>query len=422
MATAVRPRPDPDRHLARPVRRPARRRLPGRPGAPRLRPRRAARRPASGPACRRSAAARRSRRSTRTSRSRRSARSSGWSGVVAILGLYLVVVERGLRIGAAAADDFRALLAAGLALVIGVQAFIIAAGNLKLLPLTGITLPFISYGGSSLLANAVVVGLLLALSDKGVEPPPPPTAPEPLAPPRAGGRRVMLATSGAARQPLGRPIVHVAVVALARLRRPGRRRRLLGGRPRRPSWSRVARRRRRSSRPRGPCRAAQIIDRDGTVLARNKTDANGELYRVYAERRGQPGRRLRLAPLRPAGLERAYDAELTGLAGDPLDRRCSRKFRTDPYDPQDLTLSLSLDLQRAAVAALGKRPRRGRHARSARPARSWPWPRPRPTTRRRSPTRRPPRRPSRRSATTRPSRSCRARRRAGTCPARCSRS
>ena len=55
--------------------------------------------------------------------------------------------------------------------MIGVQAFIIAAGNLKLIPLTGITLPFISYGGSSLLANALVVGLLLALSDRGAEAP-----------------------------------------------------------------------------------------------------------------------------------------------------------------------------------------------------------------------------------------------------------
>jgi len=98
----------------------------------------------------------------------------GLIGVVAILGLYLIVIERGLRVAASAADDFRALLAAGLTLVVGVQAFIIAAGNLKLIPLTGVTLPFISYGGSSLLANGVVVGLLLALSDRGVEPPPPP--------------------------------------------------------------------------------------------------------------------------------------------------------------------------------------------------------------------------------------------------------
>jgi cell division protein FtsW (lipid II flippase) len=98
----------------------------------------------------------------------------GLIGVLGILGIYLVIIERGLRIGAAAADDFRSLLATGLALVVGIQAFIIAAGNLKVLPLTGVTLPFISYGGSSLLVNGLVIGLLLALSDKGVEPPPPP--------------------------------------------------------------------------------------------------------------------------------------------------------------------------------------------------------------------------------------------------------
>ena len=95
----------------------------------------------------------------------------GMVGVLAILGCYLVVVARGMRIAAAAADDVRALLCAGLALVIGVQAAIIAAGNLKLIPLTGITLPFISYGGSSLLVNGLIVGLLLAFSDRGPVPP-----------------------------------------------------------------------------------------------------------------------------------------------------------------------------------------------------------------------------------------------------------
>ncbi len=93
----------------------------------------------------------------------------GLIGVLAILGLYLVVIERGLRIAASARDDFQALLATGLSLVVGVQALIIAAGNLRLIPLTGITLPFVSFGGSSLLANGLVVGLLLALSDRGVE-------------------------------------------------------------------------------------------------------------------------------------------------------------------------------------------------------------------------------------------------------------
>jgi cell division protein FtsW (lipid II flippase) len=101
----------------------------------------------------------------------------GMIGVVAVLAAYLVVVERGLRIAASSRDDFRALLAAGLALVVGIQAAIIAGGNMKLIPLTGITLPFISYGGSSLLANALVVGLLLALSDEGPAPPGPPRPP-----------------------------------------------------------------------------------------------------------------------------------------------------------------------------------------------------------------------------------------------------
>jgi cell division protein FtsW (lipid II flippase) len=94
----------------------------------------------------------------------------GLLGVLAVLALYLVLVERGLRIAATAQDEFRALLAAGLSLAVGVQAAVIAGGNLKLVPLTGITLPFVSYGGSSLLANALIVGLLIALSDRGPDP------------------------------------------------------------------------------------------------------------------------------------------------------------------------------------------------------------------------------------------------------------
>jgi cell division protein FtsW (lipid II flippase) len=99
----------------------------------------------------------------------------GMVGALGVLGLYALIAERGFRIAASAADDFRALLATGLTLVIVVQAAIIAGGNLRVVPLTGITLPFVSYGGSSLLVNGAVIGLLLALSDRGVEPPPPDT-------------------------------------------------------------------------------------------------------------------------------------------------------------------------------------------------------------------------------------------------------
>jgi cell division protein FtsW (lipid II flippase) len=97
----------------------------------------------------------------------------GMLGALALLGIYIVIAERGFRIAAFAADDFRALLATGLTLVIVIQAAIIAGGNLRVMPLTGITLPLVSYGGTSMLVNGAVIGLLLALSDKGVEPPVP---------------------------------------------------------------------------------------------------------------------------------------------------------------------------------------------------------------------------------------------------------
>ena len=246
----------------------------------------------------------------------------GVLGVVAILGLYLVVVERGLRIGAAAADDFRSLLAVGLALVIGIQAFIIAAGNLKVLPLTGVTLPFISYGGSSLLANALVIGLLLALSDKGVEPPPRAPGQLALAPDLAPRDCLML--SGAARRPLGRTTIHVAVVlsigfALiagaagywAVVEGPD-----LANSPNDAAVIAASR-----TVPRG-----EIKDRTGKVLASNKKDANGEQYRVYAGRAISQVVGYASSLYGRAGLEKAYDAELTGLAGDPLDR-CIREVR-----------------------------------------------------------------------------------------------
>jgi peptidoglycan glycosyltransferase len=100
----------------------------------------------------------------------------GAAGAIALIGLYLVIAERGLRIAARGADDFRALLAAGLTLVLVLQAALIMAGDLKLVPLTGVTLPFVAYGGSSLLGSGICVGLLMALSDAGVEAPAPPQA------------------------------------------------------------------------------------------------------------------------------------------------------------------------------------------------------------------------------------------------------
>jgi cell division protein FtsW (lipid II flippase) len=67
----------------------------------------------------------------------------------------------------AARSDFSRLLATGLTLIIGFQAFFVMAGVVRLLPFTGITLPFVAYGGSSLLANYILIALLLRISDEG---------------------------------------------------------------------------------------------------------------------------------------------------------------------------------------------------------------------------------------------------------------
>jgi len=88
----------------------------------------------------------------------------GLLGTMALLIFYLFFVYRGIRIALDAVDDFSRYLAAGLTAVLGLQALIIIGGTVGLVPLTGITLPFISYGGSSLLSNFIIVGMLLAIS------------------------------------------------------------------------------------------------------------------------------------------------------------------------------------------------------------------------------------------------------------------
>jgi peptidoglycan glycosyltransferase len=97
----------------------------------------------------------------------------------------------------------------------------------------------------------------------------------------------------------------------------------------------------------------RILDRDATVLARNEADEHGELFRVYISATVSQVVGYASRVYGRAGLERTYDAELTGLAGDPLTDAFA-KFGADRYDPKDLTLSLSYDLQKAAIAALGK--------------------------------------------------------------------
>jgi peptidoglycan glycosyltransferase len=97
-----------------------------------------------------------------------------------------------------------------------------------------------------------------------------------------------------------------------------------------------------------------IRDRDGAVLATSRKDSHGEPYRVYVDDTVSPVIGYASRQFGTAGLERAYDGQLTGITRpDPL-RDLLKKFDPNPYDPQALTLSLSLALQRAAVEGLGK--------------------------------------------------------------------
>lgn len=93
----------------------------------------------------------------------------GLVGVIAVIALYLAFIGRGLNIAIKTSDEFGKLLAVGLTAVFAIQTFVIIGGVTRLVPLTGITLPFLSYGGSSILSNFLLLGLLLIISNQSIE-------------------------------------------------------------------------------------------------------------------------------------------------------------------------------------------------------------------------------------------------------------
>jgi len=110
----------------------------------------------------------------------------GLFGATAVLLLYVVLISRGFRAAVARGDSFSKLLAVGLTTAMALQTFIIVAGVTRVIPITGITLPFVSYGGSSLVANFVLLALLVRISS-----PPPAHAGRRRRGPRTGGAEAL---------------------------------------------------------------------------------------------------------------------------------------------------------------------------------------------------------------------------------------
>ncbi|MFQ5594187.1 MAG: FtsW/RodA/SpoVE family cell cycle protein, partial [Anaerolineae bacterium] len=262
------------------------------------------------------------------------AEEMGLAGALALIGLYALLVYRGCHIALRANDTFERLLAAGLASVFGLQTLTILAGNLKLIPLTGVTLPFVSYGGSSLVTSSLMIGLLL----RSRIPHPASRIPHPASEKRN--------TQYAIR----RGILKLATILLCAFV-------LIATAV--PYWG-VVRATELTARADNPrlieaerrLDRGRILDRDGQVLARSEFDDDGVAHRRYPY--PQLASVLGYWSLKygTAGIEHAFNDPLRAL---PMGFRTSLDqwlYHRLPVG-NDVVLTIDLDLQRVVDDALG---------------------------------------------------------------------
>jgi len=251
------------------------------------------------------------------------------TGLVGTIGLLLVIwliLVRGIIAALRAADRFRRLLAAGIVTYLGVQSLLIISGNLRLLPLTGVTLPFVSYGGSSLLTSFIAVAILLIISTPEDREPAPIVDPKPYL---IIASVLGLGLAAAALTGAWWTLVRGADL----LNRTDNARRAIADR----------------YVPRG-----EIVDRNGQRI--NITEGeSGDYRRVYLYPDLAPVTGYTHPIYGQAGIESSFDAYLRGLQGNPASAVWwERLVYGTPPPGLDLRLSIDLDLQRSADDLLGE--------------------------------------------------------------------
>lgn len=255
------------------------------------------------------------------------AEEAGLAGSLGLLAAFAMLFTRGLVVSMRSTDRFHRLLAAGLTAYIGIQSLLIIGGDLRMLPLTGVTLPFVSYGGSSLLTSSVAVALLVTISNQ---------SPRKAAPSTSTLSYSLIAT-----------LLAVGIVFAALIQ----------------SWWAIVRGPDLLARTDNARRA--IADRyvmRGSVLDRNNGPINvtvgtsGSFQRVYE----YPGLSPVIGYTHPtfgqAGLEASLDPYLRGIQGNPVSLLVwDQLLYGTPPQGLDVRLTIDLGLQEHADAWLGDR-------------------------------------------------------------------